>query len=556
MKRYTFSAFQVDDQNRAAFELCRGVAELQPRARLPLVLLADKGCGKTHLLYAIVNHIRATSAKTGLAYLTAREFPDSVRNLIGAPEPVKRAESAILLVDDLQDFAEPLDDIEALVRVFLDNRHFVVLASSVHPARLKNLPDGLRGILDGGEVAHFERFAAPAPSDATPQSPTADDDRLRKQQEEIRRLREELEKTEAVAESLEQESLELRRRLDAERAKNSDFSEQLQTAGDAQESSVRELEKVKAEILALRRELDKSQSEASAASELREEIARLRDQLERAQADRDAGRTAREALEAKLAEQNALAAEAHSLRLQLHGAREQSERVQQEIAQREEQAQGLLRSVSGGRAKFARMEQDYRETSRRVGVLLAQCDDDLDGLDVSDFLIPAQVDAIRQEAVEARKMFEDQLAAARTDARQAMRTREDALEKLDQLTASHAALEIKLEHVLEQFTAQENDMDALRGEAAAQVAAAHAQAGDIEREYTRLSSASDAARQAGHVVALGLKSVRVQLLEATESLAKLAVRLNQTDETDSEAALEFVALAPPASPLDTPVIEL
>ena len=58
---------------------------------MPVLLLGDDGCGKTHLLYSVVNQIRSGSARTGLAYVTAREFPDKVRGLIKDPTPVQRA---------------------------------------------------------------------------------------------------------------------------------------------------------------------------------------------------------------------------------------------------------------------------------------------------------------------------------------------------------------------------------------------------------------------------------------------------------------------------------
>jgi hypothetical protein len=152
MKQYSFGTFLVDDANRAAFEACRDIADLLDVEPMPVTLVADKGCGKTHLLYSIVNRVRATSADTGLAYITAKNFHPRVRALVQDPAPLQQAATAILMVDQLETFSEHLDELEAVIRVFLHYGHPVVIASSAHPGRLHHLPAGLLELIQQGQT--------------------------------------------------------------------------------------------------------------------------------------------------------------------------------------------------------------------------------------------------------------------------------------------------------------------------------------------------------------------------------------------------------------------
>ena len=81
MDRFTFNTFVVKNGNRDASDLCMAVANLQPVKPQPVLLIGDSGAGKTHLLCAIVNHIKKHAPRTALAYITAKDFPTAVRAL-------------------------------------------------------------------------------------------------------------------------------------------------------------------------------------------------------------------------------------------------------------------------------------------------------------------------------------------------------------------------------------------------------------------------------------------------------------------------------------------
>ena len=64
------------------------------------------------------------------------------------------------MVDQLEKFTTLIEELEAVVRIFLDNGHYVLVASSVHPGRLRDLPRGLADLVSGGQVIRIQ--SAPA----------------------------------------------------------------------------------------------------------------------------------------------------------------------------------------------------------------------------------------------------------------------------------------------------------------------------------------------------------------------------------------------------------
>jgi hypothetical protein len=156
MKQRSFGDFDLGEGNRQAYEWCLDIAEARPVHSQSAVLLGEEGSGKTHLLYAIVNRVRSGSGATGIAYVTAADFPQDALDLLGDPSPLERAASAILLIDHLEDFRDHQDDLEGLARLFLENGHQIVIATSVHPARLRNLPAALEQLLKNGVTIPIE----------------------------------------------------------------------------------------------------------------------------------------------------------------------------------------------------------------------------------------------------------------------------------------------------------------------------------------------------------------------------------------------------------------
>lgn len=247
MRRYTFGAFIPDDANRAALQLCQDVAGLRPVAPLPLILVGDEGSGKTHLLYSIVNRIKASTDKTGIAYITANDFPLRVQSLVDDPTPVERAESAVLLVDQLEEFEDLLEELEAVIRLFLSNGHYVAIASRVHPGRLIHLPESLAEVLETGQVSRVTGDSASGSTDVL-------SDRIDREREDV---------------------------IERQRAEIASLKAKLGAAALSPEGAEPgDLERIRTERDALKRELDTVKANAALKSASTREVAVLRERLE------------------------------------------------------------------------------------------------------------------------------------------------------------------------------------------------------------------------------------------------------------------------------------
>lgn len=156
MRDYSFSSFLVDDNNRRAYDLCLAVARSQPLSPLPITLVAEAAAGKSHLLRAIANRLRASAGHAAIVYLAPAQAADEIDRLVADPAPIDMARYAVLLIDDLDRFDDQLDSLTRLVEIFLENDHPVVAAMSVHPERMAPGPARLRRLLLGGQVVVIE----------------------------------------------------------------------------------------------------------------------------------------------------------------------------------------------------------------------------------------------------------------------------------------------------------------------------------------------------------------------------------------------------------------
>jgi hypothetical protein len=523
MKRFSFATFQIEESNRDALETCRAIAELKPVEPLPVLLLGEKGCGKTHLLYAIVNHVRAASEVMGLACVTAREFPEKVLQIINDPTPVARARSAILLIDELESFSERLGELEAVTRIFLDNGHCVLITSSVHPARLKNVSAEFRALIEKGLIVRMAALGGaeiiPAPS-----GNRAMEDLVRRQHEVIQQLRDELER--ARDGSAVSEILTLQRQIESEQLRSAELNNRLNTEREERKALKASLEKNEAEARELRAELDAGRQTLTAVGDVKLDVEKLNMQLEELKAEREAGERERELLVAELANKSKLDDELSALRVQLKNAREDSERAQAESREFVERARVVLEHVEASKNTLAELERRQQEQLDELERRIAE------GVSASGgshlFVDDAELEKLRKDHEDEVSMLEARLAAAKAEIKSALKGRDDAFERLDQMTAVYASLEIDYDQARVDLQFAKKELDALRAEAASQVAEANAQAGDIEHEYARLLSGTDLSRRTAQEIVIELQTLRARLAEQTQSIDRLAARLIET----------------------------
>lgn len=209
MKRFSFKTFCVCDENREACEICAAVAGLKPVEPRPFVLLGDSGAGKTHLLCAIVDHVKEYSPRTALAYVTAKDFPAEVRALANNPDPVIDARTAMLLVDQFEKFEPALFELLGQVSpLFVGANRYLVIATKTHPADIKNLPDSVREIMKLARVLSIRRPALSRPADK------ADREQAARLQDENQALRRDLEIAYAEIARIEEAARDARADLD------------------------------------------------------------------------------------------------------------------------------------------------------------------------------------------------------------------------------------------------------------------------------------------------------------------------------------------------------
>jgi predicted nucleic acid-binding Zn-ribbon protein len=394
MKRFSFNTFLEADGNRAALRICKRIAELAPVSPMPVLLLGEEGCGKTHLLYSIWKRVKATSPRTSLAVVTAREFRQEVLDLIEDPSPVEKAESAILLIDQLELFDVLLDELEAVVRIFINNNRYVLLASNVHPRRLNILPQGLRNIIAAGQIVDIRLREGETQLEVLRRQLRRESEAVvEKQQVEIDRLRGLLERVGASAGGAEA-SAAVREALEQARARNAELTRQLDTATRLGLGLQEELESVKSRLDTAERgetsvkeaDSDDSASSRAALDEAHSELEALRRELARRGDTEEEVEHLRAALAAIQAEKSRSLAETAAeqeterqrleeqvaaLAQELETARSDSAQARHEANMLVERAERLVSQIEGNQLRFRETEQKQRRQIEELETLLA-----------------------------------------------------------------------------------------------------------------------------------------------------------------------------------------
>lgn len=578
MKGMTFENFRVDHGNRAAYDYCRRAATLQYDGGRTVVLLGPEGAGKSHLLWSIVKHIRASSARAGLALVMASEFPEQVRQLAVNPAPIQDDKPALLLVDDLQAFSADAHVLEGVVKAFLANGHGVLLASSVHPDRLALFTEPFRATLCHGEVLEM-RPAAPLP--------VSDDEEL----ESIEALRAERDALEQKLAHKANESAELAQvklRLDEAMRQ----VEQL-TLALADTSRFDALaERHQAELAAVAAERDGYRQGLNALHEERDHLERLLAERTAAAAqDATHGEALQRlsdegiALRARLAQAEEIAARANETQAALQ---ERINHLQAEMSEYRgglEEARDLRRQLeeaqSAAQLERASTTLAVRTVSELESLLDAErqrAQAELDHLrgEVNALIAAArargpvdtrELDLLREELNEARGMsaafrsqmdqdrrsFEEETSQLRAENAQLHELAQRALAEqgrsaatLESSKARIRSLEYDLDRERKHNQFLTAEMEALRSEAATQVAQANLQASELEAKTAQLRDALDVALHRGKSAAAHAEALAAAFDQATLALAAAREDLNAIEHPD--AAADTAAAPAPALP--------
>ena len=567
MKQRSFGDFDLGEGNRQAYEWCLDIAEARPVHSQSAVLLGEEGSGKTHLLYAIVNRIRSGSGATGIAYVTAADFPQDALDLLGDPSPVERAASAILLIDHLEDFRDHQDDLEGLARLFLENGHRIVIATSVHPARLRNLPPALEQLLKNGVTIPIQSIEDRRVSTSNGQSSNGSS----------------AERTHSEAKDLDELKAILERDYPSKTPPSEVIvSEPMQTNGVGREDRLQELQRqyggvcaqlertlgLEEELGVLRGELDMARTESSRptggadalltrAENLLGDIQKSRTHIAAVQSEQRAQISEIRELETTIGYEDSPGAPYVAAPLSDH-----PEPTASQVVGVTDHA-GSPEGVDDLKGALDALTHEREETRLRMAALREEIGrtqlwdaEQADRARASELEVKQQRDALANALAE-RDAFRVQCEKSEEDRRVLEYSVKDAWREHGKLQESLATMQAELD--AEKLNARERaaELESLRHSAAEQVGAAHARLNEQESALATLR-AERASRDRAHEETIhDFGALREQLNRAVEAMTRLASRLDsdglpKEGEVEATPANENVESAAPSPEEEQP----
>lgn len=160
---YTFDNFIVGSSNRFAHAACVAVADDLQGQYNPLFIYGQSGLGKTHLMYAITNQVRANHPDAKIIYIKGEEFTneliDALSNKTTAAFKEKYRKIDVLLIDDIQFIAGKESTQEEFFHTFntlYEDHKQIILTSDRPPKEIKTLEDRIRSRFEWGVIADIQ----------------------------------------------------------------------------------------------------------------------------------------------------------------------------------------------------------------------------------------------------------------------------------------------------------------------------------------------------------------------------------------------------------------
>ena len=155
--KYTFDNFIIGPFNELAHAAAQAVIKKLGIMYNPLFIYGSTGHGKTHLIQAIGNHIKATMPGKKVYYMTSEQFGQDFMNAFQNQKihifKEKYRKYDILIVDDIQFFSDKQKIQEELFHLFntlYDNNRQIIFSSDKHPHFITGLEERLKGRMVAG----------------------------------------------------------------------------------------------------------------------------------------------------------------------------------------------------------------------------------------------------------------------------------------------------------------------------------------------------------------------------------------------------------------------
>lgn len=170
LNEYTFENFIVGSSNKFAHAASVAVAN-EPSCKAnvesstynPLFIYGPSGLGKTHLLYAIINHIKKHRPQLKIVYVKGEEFTnqliDSISKKTTEQFRQKYRTVDVLLIDDIQFIAGRDSTQEEFFHTFnalYEDHRQIILTSDRPPRDIKTLEDRLKTRFEWGITADIQ----------------------------------------------------------------------------------------------------------------------------------------------------------------------------------------------------------------------------------------------------------------------------------------------------------------------------------------------------------------------------------------------------------------
>lgn len=160
---YTFDNFVVGNCNQLGHAAALQVAKNPGKAYNPLLLYGSTGLGKTHLMYAAGNYMRANNPEMRVLYMRSDQFFNAMmkaltnKNMAQFKKQFKEVDA--LLIDDIQFFAGKNTTQEEFFHTFntlVDSKQQIILTCDRFPREVENLEPRLKSRLGWGLSAVLE----------------------------------------------------------------------------------------------------------------------------------------------------------------------------------------------------------------------------------------------------------------------------------------------------------------------------------------------------------------------------------------------------------------